>query len=74
MSAPRVLVSGLVLEQPLGGVQLHDLEPAPAHGASRGLAFALDQTVDVLTSRLPSQPTLVRAPASRAPLPRSAPR
>ena len=85
MSAPRVLVSGLVLDQPMGGVQRHNRELLPraarlleAEGGSlsllapaRGLAFELDAPVEVLASRLPSQPALVRAPLERAGLSRT---
>lgn len=85
MSAPRVLVSGLVLDQPMGGVQRHNRELLPraarllaADGGrlvllapARGLAFDLPPPVEVLASRLPSQPALVRAPLERAGLART---
>lgn len=75
MKPLRVLVSGLVLDQPMGGVQRHNRELLPraarllaAEGGrlallapARGLAFAFDAPVEVLPSRLPSQPALVRA-------------
>jgi glycosyltransferase involved in cell wall biosynthesis len=85
VSAPRVLVSGLVLDQPMGGVQRHNRELLPraarllAEGGgglallapARGLAFELDPRIAVLPSRLPSQPALVRASLERAGLARA---
>ena len=73
--APRVLVSGVVLDQPMGGVWRHNLELLPrvarvlAEGGGglvvlagrAGLALELGAGIEVLPSDVPSRPLLVRA-------------
>lgn len=75
MSVTRVLVSGIVLDQPMGGVRRHNAELLPriaelleARGgelallAGRGgLGFDLPARVRVIPSEVPSSPLLVRA-------------
>lgn len=72
---PRVLVSGVVLGQPMGGVRRHNAELLPraarvlaAGGGSlsvlvgrEGLAFTLPESVELLRSSVPSGPPLARA-------------
>jgi glycosyltransferase involved in cell wall biosynthesis len=71
---PRVLVSGVVLGQPMGGVRRHNAELLPraarllraGGGAlsvlegSPPVAFALPDDVDVLPSRVPGHPAALR--------------
>jgi glycosyltransferase involved in cell wall biosynthesis len=73
--APRVLVSGVVFSQPLGGVRRHNAELLPraarllaARGgrlavmAGRdGLPFELPPEVEVHASHVPSRPPIARA-------------
>ncbi len=73
--APRVLVSGVVLSQAMGGVQRHNREllPRAARLLARaggglavlagreGLAFEMPAEVELLSSRVPSGPPLVRS-------------
>lgn len=73
--APRVLLSGVVLGQPMGGVRRHAAELLPRVGpllARRGgglgvlegaepLPFALPSCVTLVPSRVPWRPPLVRA-------------
>ena len=75
MSAPRVLISGVVLDQPMGGVRRHNAELLPriadlleARGgelallAGRGgLGFDPPANVRIIESDVPSSPLLVRA-------------
>lgn len=75
MSAPRVLVSGVLLGQPAGGVRRHcaELLPRAANllGSSGGalammegsvpVAFGLPSSVERLRSSVPPRPVLVRA-------------
>lgn len=84
MKPLRVLVSGLVLDQPMGGVQRHSRELLPRAARLlaqqggrlallapvRGIAFEIAAPVEVLSSLLPSQPAVVRAPLERAGLAR----
>lgn len=70
-----VLVSGVVLDQPAGGVQRHarELLPRLAERLARdggrlavlagkgGIAFELPDSIEVWPSRVPSRPVLVRA-------------
>lgn len=79
--APRVLVSGVVLGQPMGGVRRHNRELLPrlaylleAHGGSLSVLegreridFDLPPSVERLSSRVPMHPVAMRAHAeSRA--------
>ena len=73
--APRVLVSGVVLAQPEGGVRRHNAELLPrlARRLERGgghlavltgpdeLPFALPDSVEVLPSAVPAGPPMARA-------------
>lgn len=73
--APRVLVSGVVLDQPMGGVWRHNLELLPrvarllreAGGdlavlvGKGGLACDLPPEIERIPSGVPSRPLLVRA-------------
>jgi glycosyltransferase involved in cell wall biosynthesis len=75
MSAPRVLVSGVVLGQPMGGVRRHNAELLPrvarllaAHGGSLAvlegrepIAFALPPEIERIRCDVPSRPVLARA-------------
>lgn len=75
MKAPRVLVLGSVLAQPMGGVRRHNQEILPRaarllreRGGSlvvlagrEGLALELDDFIEVRASSIPSSPALVRA-------------
>jgi glycosyltransferase involved in cell wall biosynthesis len=75
MSATRVLVSGIVLDQPMGGVRRHNAELLPriaklleAKGGELalltgrgGLGFEPPANVRVIPSDVPSSPLLVRA-------------
>jgi glycosyltransferase involved in cell wall biosynthesis len=79
MSAPRVLVSGVVLGQPMGGVRRHNAELLPRLArllAERGgqlavlqgqtrIAFELPREVELLHSDVPAAPPLVRAVVER---------
>ncbi len=73
--APRVLVVGSVLSQPMGGVRRHNLELLP-RAAQRlresggslavlvgrdGLPFALDPRIELLASSIPARPAALRA-------------
>jgi glycosyltransferase involved in cell wall biosynthesis len=74
VKAPRVLVSGVVFGQPMGGVQRHNRELLPRatrllveRGGSlsvlagaRGLRFALPEGIEILPSRVPAGPVLAR--------------
>lgn len=71
----RVLVSGVVLGQPMGGVRRHNQELLPRLGrllseaggglcvlaGARGLAFDLPDEVEVIPSDVPPRPIPVRA-------------
>jgi glycosyltransferase involved in cell wall biosynthesis len=75
VSALRVLVSGVVLAQPMGGVRRHNQEMLPRVAemlAERGgslavmagrdaIAFALPPEIEVLPSPVPARPALARA-------------
>ena len=75
MSAMRVLVSGIVLDQPMGGVRRHNAELLPriaelleAEGGELalltgrgGVGFEVPAKVRVIPSDVPSSPLLVRA-------------
>lgn len=75
MSAPRVLVCGTVLGQPMGGVRRHNAELLPRAAElleARGgrlavlegrerIAFELPEGVERIASDVPAQPVLVRA-------------
>lgn len=75
MSAPRVLVSGVVLAQPMGGVRRHNAELLPrlarlldARGGAlavlagrAGVPFELPPPIATIASRVPWQPPLARA-------------
>ena len=75
MTAPRVLLSGVVLGQPMGGVRRHNAELLPRVAsrlaeAGGGLAvmegrtpipFELPETVERLAAPVPARPALVRA-------------
>jgi glycosyltransferase involved in cell wall biosynthesis len=75
MSAPRVLVSGVVLSQPMGGVRRHNQELLPRvavllreRGGSlavlvgrEGLAIELPEWIERIPSNVPARPALVRA-------------
>jgi len=85
-AAPRVLVSGVLLDQPPGGVQRHNQELLPrlarrlseggggvALLAPRGgLPWRLPQAVELLPSEVPSHPSWVRAAAEPRALARAA--
>ena len=74
-ASPRVLVSGLVLDQPMGGVRRHNQELLPrlaerlaAAGGELclltgrgGVAFELASSIRALQSAVPSHPVAVRA-------------
>jgi O-antigen biosynthesis alpha-1,3-rhamnosyltransferase len=81
VSAPRVLVCGSVLGQPMGGVRRHNAELLPRAAAlleARGgklavlegrekIAFALPPGIERIASDVPARPVLLRALAeSRA--------
>lgn len=71
----RVLVSGVVLDQPMGGVRRHNVELLPrlarilaAEGGELavlegrgGIGFELSGSIERLPSAVPSRPALVRA-------------
>jgi glycosyltransferase involved in cell wall biosynthesis len=73
--APRVLVNGTVLDQPMGGVRRHNAELLPrlarllgeAGGSlavlegRSGLALELPEEVERISSAVPSRPPLLRA-------------
>jgi glycosyltransferase involved in cell wall biosynthesis len=75
VSGLRVLVSGVVLAQPMGGVRRHNQEILPrvaqllgerggslAVMAGRGgIPFALPPTIEILPSPVPARPALARA-------------
>ena len=75
MSALRVLVSGVVLAQPMGGVRRHNQELLPRvarlleeRGGSLAvmagrdsIPFALPPSIQVLSSPVPARPALARA-------------
>jgi glycosyltransferase involved in cell wall biosynthesis len=75
MSAPHVLVSGVVLGQPMGGVRRHNAELLPrvaallrAHGGSLALlegrepiAFPLPEGIERIASDVPAAPPFARA-------------
>jgi len=75
VSALRVLVSGVVLAQPMGGVRRHNREILPraaqlleARGGSLtvmtgrdGIPFALPQSIELAPSTVPARPALARA-------------
>ncbi len=75
VSAPRVLIAGAVLSQPMGGVRRHNAELLPrlakllrSEGGSlailvgrSGLGITLSSDVEVFTSRVPYQPAPLRA-------------
>ncbi len=74
MNAPRVLVAGAVLGQPMGGVRRHNAELLPRlarllHERGGGLAvleglepipFELEAPIERLRSRVPASPPLAR--------------
>lgn len=82
MTAPRVLVSGVVLGQPAGGVRRHNAELLPRVArllAAEGgeltvlagrtrIAFELPREVRVVASDVPASPPLLRAVRERAAL------
>lgn len=75
MRAPRVLVSGVVLDQPMGGVRRHNAELLPrlarllesdggglaVLAPKTGIALELPESVERIPSEVRSRPTLVRA-------------
>ena len=85
MSAPRVLLSGVVLGQPPGGVRRHNAELLPRAarllaetGGSLAVlegrvppAFALPAQLERIPSRVPAGPPIARALAERAALERA---
>jgi glycosyltransferase involved in cell wall biosynthesis len=85
VSAPRVLVSGVVLAQPMGGVRRHNAELLPRaarllaedggslavlHGPD-GIPFELPESVELLPSRVPARPVIARATAEKFALSRA---
>lgn len=74
-TAPRVLLSGVVLSQPMGGVRRHNQELLPrvaellrARGGAlsillgrEGLPFELPEWIERIPSTIPARPALVRA-------------
>ena len=87
-AAPRLLVSGVVLGQPMGGVRRHNAELLPrlaerlrAAGGGLGvlegavpIPFELPDVVERIPSNVPFQPPHMRALASRARSARPSPR
>lgn len=85
MNAPRVLVSGIVLGQPMGGVRRHNLELLPRvarllaeHGGSlcvlegrERVAFELPAPIERIESDVPAGPPLVRSGKERRALQRA---
>ncbi len=75
MKAPRVLVSGVVLGQPMGGVRRHNAELLPrvarllrAHNGhlavmtgAQAIPFELPKTIEILPSAVPAGPPIARA-------------
>ena len=75
MSAPRVLVSGVVLGQPMGGVRRHNQELLPRLArlleedggglaileGRKPVALELPPSIERFPSSVPSSPPLVRA-------------
>jgi len=73
--APRVLVNGVVLDQPMGGVRRHNAELLPRLGrllqeaggslavmeGQGGLAIDLPSEIERIPSTVPSRPPLLRA-------------
>jgi glycosyltransferase involved in cell wall biosynthesis len=80
--APHVLVSGVVLGQPMGGVRRHSMELLPRvaallaeHGGSLAvlegrtrIAFDLPRAIERIASDVPAEPVLARARAESAAL------
>ncbi|MCK6446631.1 MAG: glycosyltransferase [Planctomycetes bacterium] len=85
MSAPRVLISGVVLSQPMGGVRRHNAELLPrlARLARRagggvallvgraGLPFEPGDDLELVPCDVPAKPALVRAALESAALRRA---
>lgn len=75
MSAPRILISGVVLSQPMGGVRRHNAELLPRLGrlarrsgggvavlvGRAGLPFELGDAVELVRCDVPAKPALARA-------------